>query len=82
MPRDDVAAVVEAVERETGHEGVTIVSLRSPLPLLVFVVGDYRVEVVVEAIVRASNGRALVSTGPVHGAWDVASGARLAEVDV
>jgi len=104
VPDNRVSEIVDAVERESGHEGVTVVRAvvqrpdrtspsRRPLPLeshyepmalLLFIVGDYRADLVVEVVAQAvadEGDPVSVTTTAVDNVRHNRTGAWLAEID-
>jgi nitrogen regulatory protein P-II 1 len=106
--RERIETVIDAVEEETGHVGVTVIeavghgrqrgvtheyrgrvfeSRFLPKALLVFVVGDAKVDAVVAAISSAArsgneSGDGLVWTTPVSNVTHSRTGLSLEEVEV
>ncbi len=106
--RERIETVIDAVEEETGHVGVTVIeavghgrergvtheyrgrvfeSRFLPKAMLIFVVGDAKVEAVVGAIVAAAHsgnesGDGLVWSTPIENVTHNRTGLRLEEVEV
>jgi nitrogen regulatory protein P-II 1 len=85
--RERVETVIDAVEQQTGHVGVTVFESRFlPKAVLTFVVADEIAEAVVDAIVDAArsgneSGDGIVWTTPVESVTHNRTGLRLEEVE-